>query len=104
MLESKFPNYYNKTICLIETLKSSNNSTEEVKGNLTGLFVITVKPCCTVFKDILSRLLKKDLKKSMYLHEEHFFSPYSNRAGGHSILHQGSKINSKISVGKYKNV
>ena len=80
MLESKFPNYYNKTICLIETLKSSNNSTEEVKGNLTGLFVIAVKPCCTVFKDILSRLLKKDLKKSMYLHEEHFFSPYSNRA------------------------
>lgn len=33
--KSKFPSYYDNTICLLKTLKSHKGSSEDIKGNLT---------------------------------------------------------------------
>ena len=52
--EIKFPSYHDKTIYPIEVLKCCIDLTEDIRGNLTGLYITTRKPYRKASKECIN--------------------------------------------------
>ena len=81
--EIKFPSYHDKTIYPMEILKCYIDLTKGIRGDLTGLFIITTKPYSKASKDTLSRWVKGMLKGAGI--NMKIFPPYSTRSASTSM-------------------